>query len=186
MGIIVEHSSAYNPASNGISESGVKRLKNIIIKSHLKTQTDIDQAAYSYNSKSRTNGQGRPLDLFLKRKTKFMLPTVNKTQLAVKDLRAKRQRQFELMRLRSQKHKKLPTFDVGDHVRIRDQKSGLWNEKGVVLDVRKHKGKDSWSYWLDSNGTTFLRNGKDLRALYSNIEHIHLAGPPCPTYSVHA
>ena len=56
----------------------------------------------------------------------------------------------------------------------------------MVLDVRKHKGKESWSYWLDSNGTTFLRNGKDLRILYSNIEHVHLAGPPCPTYCVHA
>ena len=130
MGIIVEHSSAYNPASNGISESGVKRLKNIIIKSHLKTQTDIDQAAYAYNSKTRSNGQGHPLDLFLKRKTKFMLPTVNKTQLSVQDLRAKRQKQFELMRLRTQKHQRLPTYEIGDHVRIRDQKSGSWKERG--------------------------------------------------------
>ena len=156
----------------------------MIIKSHLKTQLELDQAAYSYNSKSRSNGQGRPLDLFLKRKTRFMLPSVNKTQLAVKELRQKRQRQFELIRLRSQKHKKLPTFDVGDKVRIRDPRTGLWDQTGVVLDVRKHKGRDVWSYWLDNSGSTLLRNGKDIRVLYSHIEHIHLAGPPCHQLSV--
>ena len=103
MGTILEHSSAYSASSKGIAESGVIRLKHIIIKSHLKTQAEVDEAAYTYNCKERTNGQGRPLDLFLKRKTKFILPSINKTELAIHDLHAKRQKQFELMRLRTQK-----------------------------------------------------------------------------------
>ena len=180
MGIILETSSAYNPQSNGLSESGVKRCKQMIIKSHLKSQADIDDAVYHYNCKERTNGQGRPLELFLKRKTKFILPTINKTELATLDLRAKRQRQHELMRLRTQKRRDLPQYQLGDHVILRDQRLGTWKEKGTIVDVRTHQDQKSWSYWVHNSrsGGTKLRNSKDLRIDYEQVENSYLAGVP--------
>ena len=132
------------------------------------------------------NGQGRPLDLFLKRKTKFILPSINKTELATLDLRAKRQKQFELMRIRTQKRQSLPAYQVGDHIRIRNQKTGSWKEKGVIVDIRKHRGQNSWSYWVESSssGSTLLRNAKDLRIHYGNIENVYLPGPPMPVHEI--
>ena len=66
MGVLLETSSPRNPALNGLAESGVKHCKHINMKSHLKTQTEIDKAVMHYNCKEHSNGQGRPSDLFLK------------------------------------------------------------------------------------------------------------------------
>ena len=90
------------------------------------------------------------------------------------------------MRLRTQKRQSLPAYQVGDHIRIRDQKTGSWKEKGVIVDICKHCGQKSWSYWVESSssGSTLLRNAKDLRIHYGNIENVYLAGPPMPVHEI--
>ena len=84
------------------------------------------------------------------------------------------------------KRQSLPAYEVGDHIRIRDQKTGSWKEKGIIMDIRKHRGQNSWSYWVESSstGNTLLKNAKDLRIHYSNVENVYLAGPPMPVHEI--
>ena len=139
MGIELETSSPRNSQSKGLAESGVKRCENIIVKSHLKTQSSIDEAVMCYNSKLRASGQGRPVDLFLKRRVRFLLPSVNKSGLATLEFKARRKRQLELIRLRTLKRMKHPQFQINDEVRIRDPKLGTWKQLGEIIDI-EHSG----------------------------------------------
>ena len=182
MGIISEISSPRHPESNGLSESAVKRCETIIQKSHLKTQEDIDTGILAYNSKMRVNGQGRPIELFLKRRVRYALPSVNKTMLATAGLRAKRQHQLELIRMRSSKRKQNALFSIGDKVRIRDSKLGTWKEQGEIVELRNHKDKPTapWSYWVKNleNGTILLKAARELRRSYSDLENTLVGGVP--------
>ena len=180
MGIELETSSPRNSQSNGLAESGVKRCENIIVKSHLKTQSSIDEAVMCYNSKLRASGQGRPVDLFLKRRVRFLLPTVNKSGLATMELKAKRQRQLELIRLRTLKRMKHPQFQINDEVRIRDPKLGTWKQLGEIIDMKQHRDSKSWSYWVRNKetGSTLLKSAHELRISYRHIEDSLLGGIP--------
>ena len=71
-----------------------------------------------YNSKLGSNSQGRPVELFLKRRIKSNHPSLDSTALATADLKNKRQRQAELLRRRMERRKSHPIFSIGDGVRI--------------------------------------------------------------------
>ena len=90
------------------------------------------------------------------------------------------------MILRTQKRQRLPQYQVGDHIRIRDQKLGTWKDQGVIVDIPKHRGQNSRSYWVQNSrsGSTLLRNTKDLRIHYGHIENVYLAGPPRPVQEI--
>ena len=64
-GIRRETSSFYNPASNGMAENGVQRVKKVIIRTKLARES-VDVAVAEFRN-SRMQGQPAPNDLFFKR-----------------------------------------------------------------------------------------------------------------------
>ena len=64
-GVIREHSSMYNPASNGMAEQGMQRVKSIIRKAVMMKQS-VERAVAKFCN-TRMQGQLSPSEMFFGR-----------------------------------------------------------------------------------------------------------------------
>ena len=159
----IEHaiSSAYYPESNGHAEVAVRVIKNMV-----KRGTSWDQIQLGLMELRATPlADGiSPAQWMLKRGTRTTLPgspepTYDQAARVAAFQRRLRGREKETNRsnasARTIKRKAKP----GDHVRIQDRQSKLWDSEGVVIELRS-RGR---SAVVQAGSRTFLRNRRFLK-----------------------
>ena len=168
-------SSPHYPQSNGMAESAVKAMKNIVKKSN-----DVYKALLAYRTTPLQHGYS-PSSVMMSRNIKGTLPT-HPSRLTTKsyaNLTEERRRQHESQKAYFDEGKKpLSTLRAGDSVRIRNEKTGDWATTGIVKDA----DADKRSYTVQAdNGAEYRRNRVHLKPQSMN-EHSKLtpmADPPC-------
>ena len=75
MGIDHSPSSAYNPSSNGLSERGVRQIKDVLKKIKKKpTNSELREWVFMINNHVQQDGSGTPAQRFFRRGVRTMLP----------------------------------------------------------------------------------------------------------------
>ena len=152
-----EVSSAYNPASNGLAESAVKNVKNLV-KRCSDSKECFETALAEFRVAPREDGYS-PAELFYKRQVRGLLPELpKKLDITAAELaRDKVQQQYtERRQTRSQSK----TLTLGERVWMQDQNTKKWTIEGVVKSVRNN-GK---SYVVETDTGAYLRNRCYLKA----------------------
>ena len=157
MGIRSEPSSPYHPESNGLAESSVKHMKSLLFKCKYE-RSNFDRALAQWLQTPREDGYS-PSDLFFKRHLRGLLPSVPRTIDVQKGGGARDRKQKEY-RDQMSKHAPLAPLMVDDWVVLQDPKSGLWDTRGKITDIRS-QGR---SYWVETlDGEKYLRGRPMLR-----------------------
>ena len=153
--IHLDTSSAYNPTSNGLAESGVGRVKKVIQRASLADESVQKALAAHRNTKTKVGTT--PSLLFFGRHLRGVLPALPR-KVDVSGELAKREKSREkwLGEADRRSWKGSPIFDVGEKVWCQNYRSGLWDIPAEVVKVRKQER----SYLLihEQGGQPFLRN----------------------------
>jgi hypothetical protein len=145
-------SSPHYPQSNGMAESTVKAMKNIVKKSK-----DVYKALLSYRTTPLQHGYS-PAKIMMGRNLKGTLP-IHPSRLTT-DISAEftedRRRQHETQKMYYDKGKKsLSELKAGDPVRIQDDKTGRWATSAIIKNVEPQNR----SYTVQTtDGAQYRRN----------------------------
>ena len=155
--------SAHRPTSNGDAESGVKSVKNLLLKIGKISEQLVEESVFNVNNEPASSGAGSPAERFFLRGIRSTLPNSFKRNLQIQDL----------MTIRDQKRKKLASrrgrkstdiFQEGDPVRIQDPISKRWNIKGKIESIRSSADGVQSSFQIKkSNGRSTLRHQSHVR-----------------------
>ena len=138
-------SSAYNPESNGLAESGVKQVKTLIKKTGDKNGLMLDKRLWELNAMNRADGSGSPLELLMGRTVNSGLPNNGgKSVNLVRDREMRRRAQERWRRKLGRVSKE--EFMIGDLVSLHHIKSKKWNIKGMVDEIREVQEGEAKSY----------------------------------------
>ena len=115
-------------------------------------------------------GSGAPLDHFLGRNVKTLLPNAGNKVLSLRrELERRKQEQGCWMRRLGRGA--CVAYEKGDAVRVQDQQSGQWSVKGVVTDIFEHDDSSSKTYQVSTDtGGVYLRNGRFIKLRISKIK----------------
>ena len=152
-----ELSSAYNPASNGLAESCVKNVKNLV-KRCSDTKQCFETALAEFRIAPREDGYS-PAEMFYKRQVRGLLPELPRkfNPIAAELARDKVQQEYTERRQTRSQSKPLA---LGDRVWMQDQNTKKWTIEGVVKSQRNN-GK---SYVVETATGAYLRNRRYLKA----------------------
>jgi hypothetical protein len=141
MKVKVEHSSPYNPVSNGSAEKGLGVLKKLLKKCSDSGES-FDKAFAIYKDTPRGDCVVSPSRLFYRRQKRLEgLPNLKDNFdeiLLGEQLMKKKQADKEKRNEKIGPHTggpKCTTLKVGKHVWLQDVKTKLWDIKCVVLEV---------------------------------------------------
>ena len=142
--IAFELSSARNPASNGLAEAGVKRVKHLLEK--IDGPSSFTRGLLALRNTPMSNGRPSPAQAFFTRDLRVPgLPTV---PTAGPPTTGRRVRVSE--------------FQPGDKVRVNNPDTKRWTDKATVMKIRRHGA----SVWLRmANGRVLVRNQRFLKPL---------------------
>ena len=153
-----EVSSAYNPASNGLAEAGVKNVK-ALLKKCLDSKECFETALAEFRIAPREDGYS-PAELFYRRQVRGLLPElpckVNVT--AAEKARDKTQENYTVQRQNRSPSKPLV---MGQRVWLQDQQTKKWTMEGVIKSIRN--GGRSYVVEME-NGAAYLRNRRFIKA----------------------
>ena len=151
MGIIAEASSPYHPQSNGLAESSIKNIKSLLYKCKYE-HSNFDHAFAQWLQNPRQDGYS-PSDLFFKRHLRGLLPSLPKT-IDTRKAEIARDKTQEKYRQSMSKHNPLPPLKLNDKVVMQNIRTGLWDRKGKIHDIRNN----GESYWIITDeGDKYLR-----------------------------
>merc|ERR1712082_355057 len=152
-----ERSSAHNPASNGMAEQGVQRVKNVIRKAVMAKQS-VEQAVSEFRN-TAMQGQLSPAEMFFGRRLRGELPEL-RTHVDVLGGANKHEDMRSAYLGAGATIRSSPPLVVGEYVWMQNHKSLKWNIAAKVIEVRP----GNKSYWvMVVTGETFLRNRMFLR-----------------------
>ena len=151
-------SSPTYPKSNGLAETSVKTVKNMMKKA--KDRDDFQKSLLIYRSAPLLNGLS-PAQMLMGRRIRSNLP-VNEDLLTPKGAhkirKAKEEQKVKQRHLHDRTAKHLPLLKPGDVVRLRDISTGTWRQQGRV-----EKEVAPRSYRIQTeNGLSLRRNRTDL------------------------
>ena len=153
--IVHEVSSSYNPKSNGLAESAVKSIKNLLKRCN-DLKENFTEALAHFLQTPRSDGYS-PFQLFFCRAGRLpKLPLIrqNLDLIAGTQRRdATRAAQQQSIQARSNK-----PLNIGDPIIFQDL-HGNWTRSGSV----KAKRPDGLSYIVESNGRDYIRSRSLLR-----------------------
>jgi hypothetical protein len=137
-------SSACYPTSNGLAESSVKTVKYLLLKSD--SYMDFENRLYEMQNIPSSGDTLSPAEKFFKPGFRSNLPTLDPF--------------FNPIQINSEGRK---SFKIGDRVCIQNAVSKLWNDSGIIRDIRD-SGR---SYYIDRGpGRDFiLRNNIFLKLI---------------------
>jgi len=141
--IILETSSPYNPASNGLAEAGVKNAKHLLLK--CKSRAEFGAAMLEWRNTPRADGVS-PAEAFFGRAPRGALPDARSH--AMSPLQAERARSLKKGHDARALALPLAPLSPGTRIRVRDPVTGQWGRLGTITQAREH-GR---SYWLDLDG----------------------------------
>ena len=159
-------SSPYHAKSNGLAESAVKSVKNIL-KKCLDSGQDIYKGLLAYRAAPLENGMS-PAQMLMGRRLKTSLPMHpslygNAEHVAVTDDTQKRKLKQKSYYDRFAQD--LPPLKPGDRVRIQDHVNGQWEQNGTVL---REVAPRSYEIQAD-NGAVYRRNRVNLKPFSSSL-----------------
>ena len=163
-------SSAYFAESNGQIERNVGKIKNVISRA-IQSKEDVDLAIHAMCNTHIQGVGATPNELFYKRQIKCHLPQIKrKIQLsACMDRKeAKRQKQSKYAGRRKKFSKIL---EIGEKVKVQDEKSGKWCYKGIIKGIRDTGMSYDVEFCKPGDiPKTYLRNRKFLKEI-KNVHH---------------
>ena len=174
--ILHETSAPYNPQSNGLAESGVKIVKNILKEcARDGAPGEFRKRLQMFRSKPRQDGYS-PSQRFMGRNQRTELPCLQQFLMPIsieeaQETKDRKASDKERARERQDLHARRSTQIMkGQEVLVQDQESAEWTIEGTVLDVRP----DQQSFVIRTS------DGKDITR---NIKHVkphlkHQAGGP--------
>lgn len=152
-------SSPTYPRSNGLAESSVKIVKNLMKKSE--DRSDFQKSLLIYRSTPLQNGLS-PAQMLMGRRIRSNLP-VNEDLLTPKGAhkvrKAKEEQKAKQKQLHDRTAKHLPMLKPGDTVRLRDITTGTWRQQG---QVEAEVAPRSYRVQMES-GLSLRRNRTDLQ-----------------------
>ena len=152
-----EVSSAYNPASNGLAEAGVKNVK-ALLKKCMDSKECFENALAEFRTAPREDGYS-PAELFFKRQVRGLLPELHK-KLNVEEAERARDKVQETYTAQRQTRAASKPLVVGQKVWLQDQQSKKWTIGGVIKSVR-NGGR---SYVVETaSGAAYLRNRRFIK-----------------------
>uniref|UniRef100_A0A674NW69 Gypsy retrotransposon integrase-like protein 1 n=1 Tax=Takifugu rubripes TaxID=31033 RepID=A0A674NW69_TAKRU len=161
-------SSPTYPKSNGLAESSVKTVKNLLKKSQ--TNDSFQKSLLIYRSTPLQNGLS-PAQMLMGRRIRSNLPVCEDllTPKGASRIRKSKEGQKEKQRqLHDRKAKHLPMLKPGDNVRLRDCSTGTWQQTG---QVQEEVAPRSYRVQVDS-GLLLRRNRIDLQLQQSQRDTV--------------
>lgn len=152
-------SSPTYPKSNGLAESSVKTVKTMMKKAE--DRDDFQTSLLIYRSTPLQNGLS-PAQMLMGRRIRSNLP-VNEDLLTPKNAHkvrnAREEQKVKQKQLYDRTAKHLPMLKPGDVVRLRDNSTGAWRQKGRVEEEVAPR-----SYRIQTeSGLSLRRNRTDLQ-----------------------
>jgi transposase InsO family protein len=160
--IIFELSSARNPASNGLAEAAVKRVKHLLEK--IDGPSSLSRALLALRNTPMANGRESPAQALFKQDMRVPgLPTVSADQPASTPTPLRRNGSSPLRQGgRHGPTTRLATVQRGEKVRVYDPDAKRWSGRATVLKIRRHGA----SVWLRTDsGRMLVRNQRFLKPL---------------------
>ena len=164
MGCKSELSSAYNPASNGLAEAGVKNVKTLL-KKCMDSKECFETALAEFRIAPREDGFS-PAELFYRRQVRGLLPELPK-KLNVEDAEKARDKAQETYTAQRQTRSASKPLGMGQRVWLQDQQTKRWTIEGVIKSIRDG-GK---SFVVETSGGAYLRNRRYIKAASCRIKH---------------
>mgnify|MGYP003320628885 CR=1 FL=1 len=163
-----ELSSAYNPASNGLAEAGVKNVK-ALLKKCLDSKECFETALAEFRIAPREDGYS-PAELFYRRQVRGLLPELPK-KLNVEDAEKARDKVQETYTAQRQTRSTSKPLGMGQRVWLQDQQTKRWTIDGVIKSIRD----GGRSFVVETSGGAYLRNRRYIKAASSRIK-LEMAG----------
>ena len=158
-----EVSSAYNPASNGLAEAGVKNVK-ALLKKCLDSKECFETALAEFRIAPREDGYS-PAELFYRRQVRGLLPELPK-KLNVGEAERARDKVQEAYTAQRQTRSASKPLLIGQRVWLQDQQSKKWTIGGTIKSIRN--GGRSYVVKTES-GAAYLRNRRFIKAAACRI-----------------
>ena len=120
-------SSPYNPRANGLAESAVNTVKNML-KKCLEEGEDVNRALHEWRNLPREHGFS-PSQLLFGRRQRMLLPQPDSVykQMDFEKAAMTKKKHFDAQGVRYDRDKvSLPGLSVGQLVHVQDDKSGQW------------------------------------------------------------
>ena len=160
-----ELSSAYNPASNGLAEAGVKNVKTLL-KKCMDSKECFETALAEFRIAPREDGFS-PAELFYKRQVRGLLPELPK-KLNVEEAEKARDKVQETYTAQRQTRSASKPLEMGQRVWLQDQQTKRWTIEGVIKSIRD-SGR---SFVVEiGSGAAYLRNRRYIKAAGARIKH---------------
>jgi transposase InsO family protein len=159
--ITFELSSARNPASNGLAEAAVKRVKHLLEKTD--GPSSFSRAMLALRNTPMANGRMSPAQALFKQDMRVPdLPTVPADHPAPAPTPLRRSGAALRQGGRHGPRSRLATVQRGENVRVYDPDAKRWSGRATVMKIRRHGA----SVWLrTANGRILVRNQRFLKPL---------------------
>ena len=155
-----ELSFPYNPRSNGLAESGVKIVKNLLQKC-LNERGDMQRVLYEWRNMPKSHGFS-PAQLLFGRSQNMLLPQPHSAFAPIDFYEAAvaRDQLFSSQTDHYIRDKvSLEELSPGMPVRVQQESTGLWNLTGVIIEARP----DKLSYLVEIDGRIYVRGWNKLQ-----------------------
>ena len=152
-----EVSSAYNPASNGLAEAGVKNVK-ALLKKCLDSKECFETALAEFRIAPREDGYS-PAELFYRRQVRGLLPELP-YKINVAEAEQARDKTQESYTAQCQTRPPSKPLMMGQRVWLQDQQTKKWSIEGVIKSIR-NGGR---SYVVETENGAYLRNRRFIKA----------------------
>ena len=155
------HSTPYNHSSNGGAESAINICKEIIKREGF---CGLQRGLLSLNTTVKQSMGGSPMDMFIGRPSKSLLPGSRERRVDVEEI--KKQRLAIQQRLQDKprnSYRKL--FEIGEQVKVQDPLSRRWDKTGEIIEKLINSDGSVTSYNVRANGRVYFRSARHLMKL---------------------
>ena len=160
--------SPYNPRANGLAESGVKVVKDLLLKC-MGEKGDMRRILYEWRNMPKSHGFslaqllfGRSQNMLLPQPAAAFLPIDFKEAALARD---------QLFSSQADHYNRdivnLEQLSPGQLVRVQNENTGLWDLTGTLSDIRP----DGLPYLIDIEGRTFIRGRPKLKPVFKARSH---------------
>jgi hypothetical protein len=156
-----ELASAHNPESNGLAESAVKSIKQIVQRCKANKE-EVDSAIAAWRNMCRADGLS-PSQLFFNRRQKHFLPMTNQ-QKALEEQCTRKKDDLYMKSIDRRNNHTAPSdiLTPGTRARMQHHQTGEWKEIVTISKVRD----DKLSYIITTeSGRELVRGRRFLRPL---------------------